>query len=117
MFYLDWELSLIVMVIFPAIMGLSSIFSRYVKEYSKKYQEMIADSTIIAEECFLNIKTVKSFAQEESEILHFKDTLSSAYSTAVKKAVASGIYKCSIGIITYISNLNLLLFYLTFFWY
>lgn len=104
MFYLDWEIALMVMAIFPVIMSLSSIFSRFVREYSKKYQEMIADSTIIAEECFTNIKTVKSFVQEENEILQFNDILRSAYSTAVKKAGVSGIYKCLIGVITYLST-------------
>ena len=103
MLYLDWKLTIIVLVILPVLMGSSSIFSKYVKEYSKMYQEKIADSTIIAEECFMNIKTVKSFAQEENELRHFKNILKDAYKIAIKKALASAIYGSSTGAITFIS--------------
>ncbi len=104
MFFLNWELALIVLAISPTILIISSIFSKFVEEYSKKYQEMIADNTVIAEECFLNIKTLKSFAQEENETTHFKHILDKAYSVAVKKGIASGTYKCSVVALKYLSN-------------
>lgn len=103
MFFLDWKLTIIILVIIPLLIGISSIFSKYVKEYSKMYQEMVADSTIIAEECFMNIKTIKSSVQEENEFRHFTKILRDAYSIAIKKALASAIYESSTGAITFIS--------------
>jgi ABC-type multidrug transport system fused ATPase/permease subunit len=104
MFFLDFKLTMVILVIFPLIMGLSSVFSYFVKEYSRKYQERIAESTIIAGESFQNIKIVKSFGQEDDEICHFEDILKKAYSIAIKRALAMGIYKCSVEIITYVGK-------------
>lgn len=104
MFFIDWETTLIILIIFPLISLLSSGFSRLLKKYTKEYQNLIADSSVLAEECFSSIKTVKSFVQEDQEIEHFKYILNSAYMASIKKSLSNGFYKCLLELMNYIGK-------------
>lgn len=53
----------------------------------------MADTSVIAEECFSNIRTVKSFSSEEQEISHFRAKSNEASRTAFKRAIATGLYR------------------------
>ena len=99
---MNWKVSLIITIMFPLVIVVSSFFSRYVKKWTKNYQDMIADTSVIAEECISNVKTVKAFAQEQNEAHHFSDILDNAYKTAIKRALAGGVYRSIVDMITYL---------------
>ena len=103
---MNWEITLIITIIFPLVLAISSLFSKFVKKWTKDYQDMIADTSVIAEECISNVKTVKAFVQEQNEAIHFKDILDKAYATAIKRALAGGVYRSTVDMITYLSNIH-----------
>jgi len=113
MFLMNWRISLIITTMFPLLIGVSSFFSHFVKKWTKDYQDMIADTSVIAEECISNIKTVKAFAQEENEAIHFGDVLAKAYKTAIKRALAGGVYRSTVDLISYISKKTLLIIHIS----
>ena len=53
----------------------------------------MSETSIIAEETFSNIRTVKAFSQEKNETGHFETILDGAYKTASKRAFAGGFYR------------------------
>lgn len=92
LFTISWTLTLYVALIIPLFAGFSAIYSRYSKKYSRLYQDSIADSSIIAEEAFGNIRVVKSFSTEEYETSHFEEKMSSAYEFGYKKSILESFF-------------------------
>lgn len=110
MFFLSWKLSLIVMFLVPVFMIFTTIFSRYTQTLSKRFQNIMADTSVIAEECFSNIRTVKSFSSEEQEISHFRFKTKEAFRTAFKRALATGVYRSLTDMVTNIGTIAVLWF-------
>ena len=93
MFLMNWKLGLLVLLLMPFLVVISAIFAKFSREQTKKYQNMMSETSIIAEETFSNIRTVKAFSQEKNETGHFKSILEGAYKTASKRAFAGGVYR------------------------
>lgn len=110
MFILSWKLSLIVMFLVPIFMIFTTIFSRYSQTLSKRFQNIMADTSVIAEECFSNIRTVKSFSSEEQETSHFRIKTQEAFRTAFKRALATGVYRSLTEMVTNIGTIAVLWF-------
>lgn len=92
LFAISWKLTLYMVLVIPFFAAFSVFYGRYVKKFSKLYQEIIADGSIIAEEVFGNIRVVKSFSTEEQETAHFNSTMENAYSVGYKKALLESIF-------------------------
>lgn len=92
LFTISWKLTLYVVLVIPLFAGFTIFYSFYAKRYSKLYQDIIADGSIIAEETFGNIRIVKSFSSEEKEIEHFESKMNSAYSIGFKKTLLESIF-------------------------
>jgi ABC-type multidrug transport system fused ATPase/permease subunit len=50
------------------------IYGRYVKKFSKQIQDELAKSSEVADERFNNVRTVKSFVQENRELNKYLGT-------------------------------------------
>lgn len=108
MFILSWRLALIISALVPIFMVFTTVFSQYLKQMTKKFQDLAADSSVIAEECFSNIRTVKSFSTEFQEAAHFKSTMLEAYNTIYKRSFATGMYYSLTDMVSSIGTLAVL---------
>ena len=63
--YRDWELSLIVLVLFPLFFFPIFKYSRKLRRFSKKSQSQVAEITAFLMESFTGVRVIKAFLMEE----------------------------------------------------
>jgi len=71
-FYLDWKLALVSMVLVPFIVFPSSTIGKYIRISSRFSQDKMAEINHILQETFSGIRIVKAFGMEPSEVAKFK---------------------------------------------
>lgn len=81
------------MSIVPPIAVAAIFYGKFVSKISKRTVEATAALTKLSEEKISQIRTVKSFAQEEKEVKFFKEKAETIYNFAIKDAYASVIVK------------------------
>jgi len=72
-FYIDWHLSLFVLVVFPFLIFVVRRFGSQIKDFSSLVQMKIADISSILQEVIGGIEVIKSFTMEEREVKRFQD--------------------------------------------
>ena len=88
MFYTSWKLSLAILLLIPPIALTAGLFAKHIRKYSKESQSALADASIVAEETISGIRTVKSFVQEDAEVLRYRQSLDYALSFIKKRVRA-----------------------------
>lgn len=73
MFYLDWKLSLVTLVVVPIIGQAMKVFGRKLKKSGSLIQSRTADITSLLQESISGVRVVKSFAREEYEVERFQN--------------------------------------------
>ncbi|WP_286034448.1 ABC transporter ATP-binding protein [Megamonas hypermegale] len=73
MFYLDWKLSIVTLVVVPVIGQAMKIFGRKLKQSGALIQERTAEITSLLQESISGVRVVKSFAREDYEIERFQN--------------------------------------------
>ena len=61
------RLTLVMLSVFPALIGIAVIFGRLIRRNSKEAQDRLADGNVIVEETLHGIASVKAFANEDYE--------------------------------------------------
>ncbi|KAM8960739.1 ABC-type oligopeptide transporter ABCB9 [Pelodytes ibericus] len=97
MFSLSWQLSLLTFVGFPIIMLVSRVYGKYYKKLAKDVQTALAQANSTAEETISAMKTVRSFANEQTEANMYSDKLQEVYTLYKKEAIAYTYYVWSTG--------------------
>ncbi|XP_076633823.1 ATP-binding cassette sub-family B member 10, mitochondrial [Colletes latitarsis] len=92
MFYASPKLAILGLSIVPPIAGLAIIYGRYLKKVSKDIQSSLAILNTTAEEKICNIRTVKAFAKEMSEITHYNSQLENMLKICNKESLYRGIF-------------------------
>ena len=72
MFYLDWNLTLLTMVVVPLVGSAMRIFGKKIKANGTVMQERLAEITSLLQESISSIRVIKSFVREDFEIDRFK---------------------------------------------
>jgi ATP-binding cassette, subfamily B, bacterial MsbA len=72
LFYYDWRLALISMVLIPLVVFPSAKLGRYIRASSRSSQDKMADLNNVLQETFAGIRIVKAFAMESFEIEKFR---------------------------------------------
>ena len=70
--YRDWELSIIVLVLFPFFFFPIFKYSRKLRRFSKKSQAQVAEITSFLQESFTGIRVIKAFLMEEYNRKEFR---------------------------------------------
>jgi ABC transporter fused permease/ATP-binding protein len=83
------KLTLVMLSIVPVVAVAAVIFGRFIRKYSRKTQDTIAESQVIAEETLQGITNVKAFANEWYEIGRY----STKIREIVKIAIKGGLYR------------------------
>ena len=71
MFYLDWKLSLLTLIVIPMVGQAMKIFGRKIKVTGRVIQERAAEITALLQESISSVRVVKSFVREDYEIDRF----------------------------------------------
>lgn len=88
----SWKLTLLALVVVPAISVAVSQFSRFLREISHKTQAAAAAAASIAEESFGAIRTVRSFAQEGYESSRYSEKVDETLKLGLKQAKMVGLF-------------------------
>jgi ATP-binding cassette, subfamily B, bacterial MsbA len=90
MFYLDWKLSLITLVIGPLIALVIQAFSSRLREVSRNVQQAMGDITHVLDEAIECHKVVKVFGGREYEQRHFGAAIKRVRDFAMRQTIAEG---------------------------
>uniref|UniRef100_UPI0037E70972 ATP-binding cassette sub-family B member 10, mitochondrial n=1 Tax=Semicossyphus pulcher TaxID=241346 RepID=UPI0037E70972 len=87
MFYVSPSLATFVLMIVPPMVGLAIVYGRYLRSISKRTQDALAQATQLAEERISNLRTVRAFGKELSEVNTYTQKTDYVLSLARKEAV------------------------------
>ncbi len=112
MFYLDWKLSLITLVIGPIIAVVIRSFSGRLRQVSRDAQHAMGDITHVLDEAIECHKVVKVFGGQEYEQRHFGAAIKRMRAFAMRHTIAAGasvplVQLCAavaVGVIIYYST-------------
>lgn len=83
------KLTLLMLSVVPLVAIAAVVFGRFIRKYSKKVQDQVAESQVIVEETMQGISIVKAFANEWYEIARYKGKINDV----VKLAIKGGKYR------------------------
>ena len=92
MFYLNWRLTLFIIVLMPIIVAVAFVLGSAIRRASTQVQDEIAGATVVAEEVFQNIREVKSFVRENYEIARYNAAIEVAFRAAVKLLTIRSVF-------------------------
>jgi ABC transporter fused permease/ATP-binding protein len=93
------RMTVVAMAIVPVAAVAAAVFGRLMRRLSRKVQDALAASNVVAEETIAGIRTVRSFARERHEAGRYKEAVERAYRLAAKRAFAIGSFR---GFITFV---------------
>lgn len=86
------KLTLLMLSIVPLVAVAAVIFGRFIRKYSKKTQDMIAESQVIVEETLQGISNVKAFANEWYEVIRYSDKIREIVAVGIKGGLYRGYF-------------------------
>ncbi|XP_030075698.1 ABC-type oligopeptide transporter ABCB9 [Microcaecilia unicolor] len=108
MFSLCWQLSLVTFMGFPIILLISQVYGKYYKKLAKEVQNALAKANSTAEETLSAMKTVRSFANEETEASIYREKLQQVYILYKKEALAYTYYMWATGFTQLVLQISIL---------
>lgn len=89
---LNWKLTLMMFSIVPLVGVAAVFFGKFIRKYSKKVQDQVADSQNIVIESMQGISVVKAFANEWYEITKYRGKINIIVQTAIKGGQFRGFF-------------------------
>jgi subfamily B ATP-binding cassette protein MsbA len=86
LFIISWKLALLTITVLPLSATVMIVVGRYVRRYSRRSQELMADLHSVLEEAVGGIRIVKAFGMQLFEIGRFRDINQSYYRAILKQA-------------------------------
>ena len=87
MFFLSWQLALMVLAIAPAMILPLVLAGKKIKYHSRDAQDMLADASARGGEAISGIRTVQAFTQEARERRLFAEDIEASYSAQRKRII------------------------------
>jgi subfamily B ATP-binding cassette protein MsbA len=103
LFWLDWRLTLIILLGIPFITLTMVWLGRKIRKESKAVQDALAKSASVVEETAAGIRIVKSFARERYEIDRFSRAVEETYAAAMRRAKIGAVLGPIIGFMAFAS--------------
>jgi subfamily B ATP-binding cassette protein MsbA len=89
--YLNWQLTLVVLIIFPIIAFVMSKINKRLRSLNREQQGLTSELAYIVEEAAAGYKIVKVHGAEGYEMRRFMDKADRLRQFALKSAVAGGL--------------------------
>jgi ABC-type multidrug transport system fused ATPase/permease subunit len=86
------KLTLMMLAVVPLVAVAAVIFGRFIRKYSKKVQDTVAESQVIVEETLQGISNVKAFANEWYEIARYRRKINEIVNIAIKGGQFRGYF-------------------------
>jgi ABC-type multidrug transport system fused ATPase/permease subunit len=86
------KLTLLMLSVVPLVAVAAVIFGRFIRKYSKKVQDQVAESQVIVEETMQGISIVKAFANEWYEIARYDGKIKEVVKIAIKGGKYRGYF-------------------------
>jgi ATP-binding cassette subfamily B protein len=90
--FLSWKLTLFMLATFPILVGSALFFGKYIRKFSKKAQDKLAEANVIVEETLQSVNVVKAFTNERLEIGRYGNALTDVVNVALKAATLRGAF-------------------------
>ena len=103
LFWLDWRLTLIILMAVPFITLTMVWLGRKIRRESKAVQDALAKSASVVEETVSGVRIVKSFAREQYEIGRFSQAVDEVYGAAMRRAKVGAMPGPLIGFMAFAS--------------
>jgi ATP-binding cassette subfamily B protein len=91
------RLTALALLVVPVVVLAAGVYGRRLRALSRQVQDALARATAIAEETIGGVRTVRSFAREETEIARYGGAVAEAYDLAADRAFASGAFQAVVG--------------------
>lgn len=88
----SFKLTLLMLAVVPLVAIAAVIFGRFIRKYSKKVQDQVAESQVIVEETLQGISIVKAFANEAYEIARYATKVREVVNLAIKGGKYRGYF-------------------------
>ncbi len=85
------KLTIFIVAVLPTVMIIAVLFGKFIRRFSKKVQNEIAESNTIVDETLQGIQSVKSYVNEWFEIKRYGSKIDIVARTAIK----GGLYRAS----------------------
>lgn len=86
------KLTVMMISIVPLVGVAAVLFGRYIRKYSKKVQDQVAESQVVVEETMQGISIVKAFANEWYEIARYRTKIKEVVKIAIKGGQLRGYF-------------------------
>jgi subfamily B ATP-binding cassette protein MsbA len=91
LFYLNWHLALVSILMLPIITMISTRFGRQIEDIATQTQEKMSDLASVVHEVVTGAKVVKSFTMEKEEIKRFSNVTDFARKIALQATAINAI--------------------------
>jgi ABC-type multidrug transport system fused ATPase/permease subunit len=88
----SFKLTLLMLSVVPLVAVAAVIFGRFIRKYSKKVQDQVAESQVIVEETMQGISIVKAFANEWYEIARYNGKIKEIVKIAIRGGKFRGYF-------------------------
>lgn len=88
----SFKLTLMMLSVVPLVAVAAVVFGRFIRSYSKKVQDKVAESQVIVEETLQGISNVKAFANEWYEIARYNGKINEIVKIAIKGGQYRGYF-------------------------
>ena len=92
LFSISWRLALVMLSVVPAISVAAVVYGRVLKKLRKAFQDALGDAGTRAEESISQIRTVRSFNNEELETQKYADDIEISYERGASIALTYGTF-------------------------
>ena len=86
------KLTVMMVSVVPLVGVAAVIFGRFIRKYSKKVQDQVAESQVVVEETMQGISIVKAFANEWYEINRYREKIKEVVKVAIKGGQLRGYF-------------------------
>ncbi|MFA9195725.1 ABC transporter transmembrane domain-containing protein [Flavobacterium sp. FBOR7N2.3] len=86
------KLTIMMVSIVPLVGVAAVLFGRFIRKYSKKVQDQVAESQVVVEETMQGISIVKAFANEWYEIARYQGKIKEVVKIAIKGGQLRGYF-------------------------
>lgn len=99
MLAVSWRLSMVALLLVPAVTLLAMIFGRWQRRISVEVQDRLADASAVLEETVSGVRVVQSFAREPYEVGRFSRAVEATFGTAMRRARLRAIFQPLVGLL------------------
>lgn len=92
LFFVSWKLTLFMLATFPITIVAVMIFGRFLRKFSKVVQAKLAEASVVVDESFQSISTVKAYTNERLEVKRYSSLIDEVVQLSIKLARYRGFF-------------------------